>query len=50
MSQLICKGNQLTAFYMIATLAFNELSGLNNNKIRINKLNVLKPKKTPGQH
>ena len=24
-SQLICKANQLTGFYMIATLAFNEL-------------------------
>ena len=25
-SQLICRANQLTGFYMIATLAFNELS------------------------
>ena len=25
-SQLICRANQLTGFYMMATLAFNELS------------------------
>ena len=25
-SQLICKGNQLTGFYMMATLGINELS------------------------
>ena len=25
-SQLICRVNQLTGFYMMATLAFNELS------------------------
>ena len=24
-SQLICRANQLTSFYMMATLAFNEL-------------------------
>ena len=26
--QLICRANQLTGFYMMATLAFNELTSL----------------------
>ena len=26
-SQLICRANQMTDFYMMATLAFDELSG-----------------------
>ena len=29
-SQLICKASQLTGFYMMATLAFNELMGSNH--------------------
>ena len=28
-SQLICSANQLTGFYMMATLAFNELNNIN---------------------
>ena len=27
-SQLVCSGNQLTSFYMMTTLAFNELKSV----------------------
>ena len=35
-SQLICRGNQLNGFYMVVTLAFNQLMALNGfiNKIK----------------
>ena len=41
-SQLICRANQMTGFYIMATLAFNELMQIaNGNLIKIEKLSKI---------
>ena len=37
-SQLTCSANQLTGFYMMATLAFNELVMLQKLNVKITKM------------